>query len=148
MLHFHAPNVRFIEKTPPCLTALRLERLFLRRTKKSTAFAEFCKSIGIFAKRRYSRSASDEQARRASSGVCEPMCLAALWFERLFPSQTKKAPLLRCFVWLGNRDSNPNKQSQSLSCCRYTIPQCFSNGIYCITSFFVCQGVFEKYYKF
>ncbi len=27
-----------------------------------------------------------------------------------------------CF-FLGNRDSNPNKQSQSLSCCRYTIPQ-------------------------
>ena len=29
-----------------------------------------------------------------------------------------------CLVfWLGNRDSNPNKQSQSLSCYRYTIPQ-------------------------
>ena len=28
------------------------------------------------------------------------------------------------FFWLGNRDSNPNKQSQSLSCYRYTIPQC------------------------
>ena len=27
--------------------------------------------------------------------------------------------------WLGNRDSNPNKQSQSLSCYRYTIPQSF-----------------------
>ena len=27
------------------------------------------------------------------------------------------------FFWLGNRDSNPNKQSQSLSCYRYTIPQ-------------------------
>lgn len=26
-------------------------------------------------------------------------------------------------LWLGNRDSNPNKQSQSLSCYRYTIPQ-------------------------
>ncbi len=25
--------------------------------------------------------------------------------------------------WLWNRDSNPNKQSQSLSCYRYTIPQ-------------------------
>ena len=25
--------------------------------------------------------------------------------------------------WLRNRDSNPNKQSQSLSCYRYTIPQ-------------------------
>ena len=35
----------------------------------------------------------------------------------------KAASLLRyCFFWLGNRDSNPNKQSQSLSCYRYTIP--------------------------
>ncbi len=25
--------------------------------------------------------------------------------------------------WLGNRDSNPNRQSQSLQCYRYTIPQ-------------------------
>ena len=29
----------------------------------------------------------------------------------------------RSLYWLGNRDSNPNKQSQSLSCYRYTIPQ-------------------------
>ena len=28
-------------------------------------------------------------------------------------------------IWLRNRDSNPNKQSQSLPCCRYTIPQYF-----------------------
>ena len=27
------------------------------------------------------------------------------------------------FYWLGNRDSNPNRQSQSLLCYRYTIPQ-------------------------
>ena len=27
------------------------------------------------------------------------------------------------FVWLGNRDSNPNRQSQSLQCYLYTIPQ-------------------------
>ena len=26
------------------------------------------------------------------------------------------------FYWQRNRDSNPNKQSQSLSCYRYTIP--------------------------
>ena len=26
-------------------------------------------------------------------------------------------------IWLRNRDLNPNKQSQSLSCYRYTIPQ-------------------------
>ncbi len=27
------------------------------------------------------------------------------------------------FIWLGNRDSNPNRQSQSLQCYLYTIPQ-------------------------
>ena len=33
------------------------------------------------------------------------------------------------FSWLGNRDSNPNKQSQSLSCYRYTIPQYSANEV-------------------
>ena len=36
---------------------------------------------------------------------------------------TKKGRLKNLPDWLGNRDSNPNKQSQSLSCYRYTIPQ-------------------------
>ena len=35
----------------------------------------------------------------------------------------KIAPIYIEAVWLRNRDSNPNKQSQSLSCYRYTIPQ-------------------------
>ena len=34
-----------------------------------------------------------------------------------------------CLLWLGNRDSNPNKQSQSLSCYRYTIPQNHNKNI-------------------
>ncbi len=41
-------------------------------------------------------------------------------------STMKKAAttkVVTAFLWLGNRDSNPNKQSQSLSCYRYTIPQ-------------------------
>ena len=37
-------------------------------------------------------------------------------------------------VWQRNRDSNPNKQSQSLSCYRYTIPLCAT--IIIITDFF------------
>ena len=37
--------------------------------------------------------------------------------------------------WLRNRDSNPNKQSQSLSCYRYTIPQWIVNIVYYITFF-------------
>ena len=35
----------------------------------------------------------------------------------------KTAPNDSRLRWLRNRDSNPNKQSQSLSCYRYTIPQ-------------------------
>ena len=37
--------------------------------------------------------------------------------------ELKGSDLNGVFIWLGNRDSNPNKQSQSLSCYRYTIPQ-------------------------
>ena len=45
--------------------------------------------------------------------------------------------------WLRNRDSNPNKQSQSLSCYRYTIPQnllhLVCNVIYYTLKFLICQ---------
>ena len=37
----------------------------------------------------------------------------------------EKSTPKRAFFWLRNRDSNPNKQSQSLPCCRYTIPHCY-----------------------
>ena len=46
--------------------------------------------------------------------------------------------------WLGNRDSNPNKQSQSLSCYRYTIPQ-NSVTILLYQFFKICQGFFKCY---
>ena len=45
------------------------------------------------------------------------------------PNETKTDTGWCLFLfWLPNRDSNPNKQSQSLSCYRYTIRQCPSNG--------------------
>ena len=43
------------------------------------------------------------------------------------------------------RDSNPNKQSQSLSCYRYTIP--LHNDRYYIRCFIVCQYLFCKKMK-
>ena len=51
-------------------------------------------------------------------------------FESLAINRKQKTPSGGwCFLfWLPNRDSNPNKQSQSLSCYRYTIRQCPSNG--------------------
>ena len=48
----------------------------------------------------------------------------------------KKAPAFAsAFFWLGYRDSNPNIQSQSLLCYRYTISQCclFSRTRYIIS---------------
>ena len=45
-------------------------------------------------------------------------------------------PKIVVSFWLGNRDSNPNKQSQSLSCYRYTIPQYFFDSKSIITTFY------------
>ena len=45
------------------------------------------------------------------------------------PSQTESEsvvlPLHNSAIWLPKKDSNPHKQSQSLSCYPYTIRQCF-----------------------
>ena len=50
------------------------------------------------------------------------------------PNKKEKAPTKRLVLfWLRNRDSNPNKQSQSLSCYRYTIPQRLTDKDYYIT---------------
>ena len=48
-----------------------------------------------------------------------------------------------CLIWLGNRDSNPNKQSQSLSCYRYTIPQ-YIRSVIIITQFPALSSIFFK----
>ncbi len=56
------------------------------------------------------------------------------------------------FCWLGNRDSNPNKQSQSLSCYPYTIPQYLilpRLGLeYYTTSFGRCQRRSQNVQRF
>ena len=58
-------------------------------------------------------------------------------------------------IWLRNRDSNPNKQSQSLSCYRYTIPQfpfCFpeltGQRYILYTSFLEKSIPFSKKFRF
>ncbi len=60
----------------------------------------------------------------------------------------KKTPSVdEVFYWLGNRDLNPNKQSQSLSCYRYTIPQCNAQvgyGLLLYTLLSKCQHLFQK----
>ena len=48
-----------------------------------------------------------------------------------FGNKTKSTPLRCAFVWQPNRDSNPNIQSQSLLCYRYTIRLC------CIAGFII-----------
>ncbi len=52
-------------------------------------------------------------------------------------------------IWLGMKDLNPHKQSQSLSCCHYTNPQysvcaAFCNGYYYSRAFPNCQVYFRK----
>ena len=92
--------------------------------------------------RRYPHSTPDKRACRSSSGVCEPRAYGAVVRILYSPARTKKAPhFCGASFWQGNRDSNPNIQSQSLLCCRYTIPLCY-NGLYFITQYSVCQVLF------
>ena len=73
---------------------------------------------------------------------------SALWHERLFGNQKTRTLTRSVLVfWQRNRDSNPNIQSQSLLCYRYTIPLCpVWNGLYCSTKEIVCQGGFGKFF--
>ena len=48
----------------------------------------------------------------------------AWWYTIAFAMDKKIRQAETCRIfWLGKKDLNPHKQSQSLSCCRYTIPQ-------------------------
>ena len=64
-------------------------------------------------------------------------------------SQEKALAFASAFSWLGMKDLNPHKQSQSLSCCHYTNPQysvcaAFCNGYYYSRAFPNCQVYFRK----
>ena len=60
----------------------------------------------------------------------------------------EKQPNGLLFFWLGMKDLNPHKQSQSLSCCHYTNPQCFvvvpCDVYYYSKAVSVCQVYFYK----
>ena len=54
----------------------------------------------------------------------------------------------KCFFWLGYRDSNPNIQSQSLLCYRYTIRLSAFADIIIATMILFVNTFFEKYFSF
>ena len=60
------------------------------------------------------------------------------------PRLITRAATIRCcsFVWLGKKDSNPHKQSQSLSCYPYTIPQYFVSARHCRPAAFYIISTF------
>ena len=54
--------------------------------------------------------------------TCDPIVPNDVRYQTALHLEIKE-PRITSGLWLWNRDSNPNKQSQSLSCYRYTIPQ-------------------------
>ena len=56
--------------------------------------------------------------------ICEPRAFGTVVREPIPPPRKRKTDHreMVCFSWQRNRDSNPNIQSQSLLCYRYTIP--------------------------
>ena len=98
------------------------------------------REIGVFAMRRYPLPAPDKRACRSSVGVCEPrLACARCDSNPLFHSHRERKNdhrMMVVFLWQRNRDSNPNIQSQSLLCYRYTIPlyiPFFSGTFYILT---------------
>ena len=78
--------------------------------------------------------------------VCEPRLRQR--FVPIPPPRKRKTDHreMVCFSWQRNRDSNPNIQSQSLLCYRYTIPlcwllSCFSGGFANRTYRVCCSGM-------
>ena len=60
-------------------------------------------------------------------------------------AKTKKHHKGASLFWQRNQDLNPDEQSQSLLCYRYTIPLCsFRNAPYSTTLYLFCQVVFSK----
>ena len=57
---------------------------------------------------------------------------AVITYQTSIPSAwIKNQAAVGCLIfWQRYKDSNLNKQSQSLSCYRYTIPLCFGDEIY------------------
>ena len=62
----------------------------------------------------------------------------------------KKPSLRMVFSWLREKGSNPHKQSQSLPCYHYTIPQyflLFFAALLLYSFFAVCQALLQKFQK-
>ena len=74
-----------------------------------------------------------------------PRIGSALRFESSIPLPKERKNdhrVMVVFLWQGNRDSNPNIQSQSLLCCRYTIPLYLVDGYYFSIMILICQEGF------
>ena len=106
---------------PRSLCELWFESLFPAKGKKKD---HRMMVNGIFAK------SEDTHTLRLTSeladlrvGYANPARFASCGENPLFLCQNeKKHRFCGASFWQGNRDSNPNIQSQSLLCCRYTIP--------------------------
>ena len=105
---------------------------------------------GIRLGRRFPRPASGMQASRPSGGKCEPRAFWRCGENPLSRCQKKeKTPQMGVFsFWQRNRDSNPNIQSQSLLCYRYTIPLSLFSLISIAQRKSFVKGIFKKYSAF
>lgn len=62
--------------------------------------------------------------------LCKAVFLCFIAIRKL---DKKEHLQMQMLLWLPNEDLNPDKQSQSLSCCRYTIGQYLSCFIIIVT---------------
>ena len=145
------PCISSVSQGKPCSLPVRIP---IRNITKKTPFwvvlvwlpnRDFCRHCRAFASLRSLPSSAEN-----SSPDCFPSARQALLppCSNPYVKITKKPSLRMVFVWLPNRDSNPNKQSQSLSCYRYTIRQYHRNECYYSTMGLICQYLFSHFFDF
>ena len=120
-----------------CRSGLHLQKSHLLYCYKLTS-----PRMAIYRHRRYAQSANFAFGEGR-------LFLNIFELVSLIPFQNEKPTLVVGFsFWQRNRDSNPNIQSQSLLCYRYTIPLSLFSLISIAQRFSFVKGVLKIYFAF
>ena len=110
----------------------------------------FQSGIGVFAKEKIPALCAWQASLPIFGwGMRTPRTLCAVMRILYYVIKKEKTPLrVSSLFWQRNRDSNPNIQSQSLLCYRYTIPLSLFSLISIAQRFSFVKGVLKIYFAF
>ena len=135
-------------RTPRTLCAVM--RILYCVIKKEKTPLRVSLGIGVFAKAKIPTPCAWQASLPIFGwGMRTPRTLCAVMRILYYVIKKEKTPLrVSSLFWQRNRDSNPNIQSQSLLCYRYTIPLSLFSLISIAQRFSFVKGVLKIYFAF